>query len=329
MARILVTGGAGYVGSHVTKLLAAKGHESVVFDNLTRGHAELVRWGELILGDIRDAKALDTVFEKYEFDAVMHFAALAYVGESVVQPDIYYDVNICGTRSLLDAMIRAGVKKIVFSSTCAVYGEPDHIPIAEDSTLAPVNPYGFTKLACERMMDDYDQAFGLRSVRLRYFNAAGADINGEIGEWHEPETHLIPLVLDAASGRREKISIFGFDYPTLDGTAIRDYIHVEDLADAHVRALDCLLDGGKTIALNLGTGEGISVKRVIETATRITEKEISAHYTERRAGDPARLIANPRKAQRILGWKARSSSLTEIIQTAWAWHQSHFKGAAK
>ena len=329
MARILVTGGAGYVGSHVAKLLAAKGHESVVFDNLTRGHAEFVRWGELILGDIRDAKALDTVFEKYEFDAVIHFAALAYVGESVVQPDLYYDVNICGTRSLLDAMIRADVKKIVFSSTCAVYGEPDHIPIAEDSTLAPVNPYGFTKLACERMMDDYDQAFGLRSVRLRYFNAAGADLNGEIGEWHEPETHLIPLVLDAASGRREKISIFGFDYPTLDGTAIRDYIHVEDLADAHVRALDCLLDGGKTIALNLGTGEGISVKRVIETATRITEKEISAHYTERRAGDPARLIANPRKAQRILGWKARSSSLTEIIQTAWAWHQSHFNGAAK
>ena len=264
MARILITGGAGYVGSHCAKALAAAGYEGVVFDNLLFGHRELVRWGPLIEGDVRDAAALDDIFSTYRFDAVMHFAALAYVGESVTAPGRYYDVNVDGTRTLLDAMVRAGVHSIVFSSSCAIYGEPDTIPISERTVLNPINPYGFTKLVCEHMMDDFGRAHGLKSARLRYFNAAGADPTAEIGEDHDPETHLIPLVLDAASGRRPDVTVFGTDYPTPDGTAVRDYIHVSDLARAHVLALEYLLDEGDSIAVNLGTGRGVSVRQVVD-----------------------------------------------------------------
>src|SRR5262245_32747939 len=252
MARILITGGAGYVGTHCVKALAADGHETVVFDNLLFGHRELVQWGEFIEGDICDAGALDRVFSSYRFDAVMHFAALAYVGESVTAPGRYYDVNVNGTRTLLEAMMRAGVHSIVFSSSCAVYGEPNTSLVSECALPNPINPYGFSKLVCERMMDDFGRAHGLRSVRLRYFNAAGADPMAEIGEDHNPETHLIPLVLDAALGRRPDVTVFGTDYRTPDGTAIRDYIHVCDLARAHVLAAEYLSNNGNTIAVNLG-----------------------------------------------------------------------------
>ena len=256
MTRILITGGAGYVGSHCAKALAAAGHEGVVFDSLLFGHREHVRWGELIEGDIRDAAALDAVFAAHRIDAVMHFAALAYVGESVTAPGRYYDVNVHGTRVLLDAMMRAGVGAIVFSSSCAIYGEPTRIPISERTPLNPINPYGFSKLVCERMMDDFGRAHGLRSARLRYFNASGADLAAEIGEDHDPETHLIPLVLDAALGRRPAVTVFGTDYPSPDGTAIRDYVHVSDLAAAHSAALDYLRQGGSSAFLNLGSGRG-------------------------------------------------------------------------
>lgn len=236
MARVLITGGAGYVGSHCAKALATAGHEGIVFDNLTFGNREFVRWGPLIEGDIRDAAALDAVFRAHRVDAVMHFAALAYVGESVTEPSRYYDINVHGTRVLLDAMVRAEVPAIVFSSSCAIYGEPDHVPIVETTRLDPINPYGFTKLVCERMMDDFGRAYGLKSARLRYFNAAGAEPTAEIGEDHRPETHLIPLILDSAMGRSSQIKVFGTDYSTPDGTAIRDYVHVTDLARAHVLA---------------------------------------------------------------------------------------------
>jgi UDP-arabinose 4-epimerase len=248
MARILITGGAGYVGSHCAKALAKAGHEGIVFDSLLFGHRDLVRWGELVKGDIRDATALEAVFAANRIDAVMHFAALAYVSESVTSPSRYYSVNVHGTQTLLDAMMNAGVRLIVFSSSCAIYGKLEHMPIDENAPLNPINPYGFTKLVCERMMDDFERGYGLKSVRLRYFNAAGADPTGEIGEHHEPETHLIPLILDTASRLRSEVQIFGTDYQTPDGSAIRDYVHVSDLARAHVLALQHLLDGGETIA---------------------------------------------------------------------------------
>src|SRR5262249_46278801 len=324
MVRILITGGAGYVGSHCTKALAAAGHEGVVFDNLLFGHREFVRWGPLIEGDVRDASALDAVFSAYRFDAVMHFAALAYVGESVTAPGRYYDVNVHGTRTLLDAMVRAGVRSIIFSSSCAVYGEPDIMPINEYTVPNPINPYGFSKLVCERMMDDFGRAHGLKSARLRYFNAAGADPAAEIGEDHDPETHLIPLVLDAASGRRADVTVFGRDYPTPDGTAVRDYIHVCDLARAHVLALQHLLNNGDTIAVNLGTGHGASVRQVVDTAARITGREIVARDASRRAGDPPILVANPRKASEVLGWTPQCSDLAAIITDAWRWHNKRF-----
>ena len=323
MARILITGGAGYVGSHCAKALAAAGHEGVVFDNLLFGHREFVRWGPLIEGDIRNASALDAVFSAYRFDAVMHFAALAYVGESVVAPSRYYDVNVGGTRTLLDAMLRAAVRPIVFSSSCAVYGAPDAIPIGEGTVPNPINPYGFSKLVCEHMMDDFGRAHGLKSARLRYFNAAGADPTAEIGEDHNPETHLIPLVLDAASGRRPDITIFGTDYPTPDGTAVRDYVHVCDLARAHVLALEYLLHDGDTIAINLGTGFGASVRQVIDTTRRITGREIAVRDASRRAGDPPVLVADPKKAADVLGWAPQRSDLAAIVADAWRWHCGH------
>ena len=324
MARILITGGAGYVGSHCAKALTGAGHEGVVFDNLLFGHREFVRWGPLIEGDIRDAEALNSVFSNYRFDAVMHFAALAYVGESVTAPGRYYDVNVNGTRTLLDAMLRAGVRSIVFSSSCTIYGEPDTIPISEHKALNPINPYGFTKLVCERIMQDFGHAHGLKSARLRYFNAAGADPAVEIGEDHDPETHLIPLVLDAASGKRPDVAVFGTDYPTPDGTAVRDYIHVCDLADAHVLALKYLLDDRESIAVNLGTGRGASVCQVINAARRITGSEIVARNESRRAGDPPILVADAQRADEILGWAPQRSDLATIINDAWRWHSKRF-----
>jgi UDP-glucose-4-epimerase GalE len=324
MARILITGGAGYVGSHCTKALVAAGHKGVVFDNLLFGHREFVRWGPLIEGDIRNVSALDAIFSAYRFDAVMHFAALAYVGESVTAPGRYYDVNVNGTRTLLDAMVRAGVGLIIFSSSCTIYGEPDSTPITEHMVHNPINPYGFSKLVCEHMMDDFGRAHAMKSARLRYFNAAGADPAAEIGEDHDPETHLIPLVLDAALVRRPNVTVFGTDYPTPDGTAVRDYVHVEDLARAHVLALQHLLDHGDTIAVNLGTGHGASVRNVIDTARRVTGREIVSRDAPRRAGDPPVLVANAKKASEVLGWAPQYSDLAAIISDAWRWHNKRF-----
>jgi UDP-glucose-4-epimerase GalE len=326
MAQILITGGAGYVGSHCAKELAAAGHQGIVFDNLSSGHCDLVRWGRLIKGDIRDAAALDAAFAAYRIDAVMHFAALAYVGESVQAPNRYYDVNVNGTRILLDAMVRACVPLIVFSSSCAIYGEPDQMPIGENTPLNPINPYGFTKLVCERMMDDFGRAYGLKSARLRYFNAAGADPSGEIGEDHEPETHLIPLILDAASGLRPAIQVFGTDYQTPDGTAIRDYVHVCDLAGAHVLALRYLLDGGPSIAVNLASGQGASVREVIDMASAVTGTTIDARDSPRRSGDPSILVAEATRARECFGWSAERSDLYKILQDAWRWHGHRFRG---
>jgi UDP-glucose-4-epimerase GalE len=324
MTRILVVGGAGYVGSHAAKALNAVGHEVVVFDNLSRGHREFVRWGPLVVGDVRDRAALDQVFRSHTIDAVLHFAALAYVGESVERPGLYYDVNVNGTRNLLDAMVAARVEAIVFSSTCAIYGEPGTDTISESVNPNPINPYGMTKLVCERMMDDFGHAHGLRSVRLRYFNAAGDDPDLEVGEDHEPETHLIPLVLDAAMGRRPSLSILGGDYPTPDGTAIRDYIHVLDLADAHVRALDRLLAGGDTASVNLGTGRGSSVAEVVATAGNVTGNAIPTLSRPRRPGDPARLVADASRARDLLGWSPCRSDLSTILSDAWRWHLHRF-----
>jgi UDP-glucose-4-epimerase GalE len=324
MARILITGGAGYVGSHCAKAIAAAGHEGIVFDSLLFGHRDFVRWGKLIEGDIRDAAALDAVFSVHRFDAVMHFAALAYVGESVTAPGRYYDVNVNGTRTLLDAMVCAGVKMIVFSSSCAIYGEPDVMPISESTLPRPINPYGFTKLVCERMMDDFGRAHGLRSARLRYFNAAGGEPTAEIGEDHDPETHLIPLVLDAAAGIRPAVTVFGTDFPTPDGTPLRDYIHVCDLARAHVLAIERLLKGGETIAVNLGAGRGISVRQVIDTVRQITGHEVLAYDAPRRPGDPPILVADTSKARAVLGWAPERSDLATIIADAWRWHRNRF-----
>jgi UDP-arabinose 4-epimerase len=331
MASVLITGGAGYVGSHCAKALAAAGHQGVVLDNLARGHRDFVRWGPLFEGDIRDAAALEAVLRAHRIEAVMHFAAFAYVAESVTQPGNYYDVNVHGTRVLLDAMVRAGVPRIVFSSSCAIYGEPRAVPIVESTRPDPINPYGFTKLACERMLDDFGRAHGLRSARLRYFNAAGAEGSAEIGEDHNPESHLIPLILDAALGG-SAILVFGTDYKTLDGTAVRDYVHVCDLARAHVLALAHLLDGGSSIALNLASGRGSSVREVIETARRVTERRIDTHGAPRRPGDPAVLVADAALARKVLGWSAERSDLATIVADAWRWHRQRFglreRGAA-
>src|SRR5262249_4469283 len=300
------------------------GHEGIVFDSLLFGHRDLVRWGKLIEGDIRDAAELNAVFAAYRIDAVMHFAALAYVGESVKAPDRYYDVNVNGTRILLDAMVRASVSLIVFSSTCAIYGEPDQMPIGEDTPLNPINPYGFTKLACERMMDDFGRAHGLKSARLRYFNAAGADPTGEIGEDHDPETHLIPLALNAAANASAPVLVFGTDYPTPDGTAIRDYVHVCDLARAHVLALHYLLDGGDAMAVNLASGHSASVREVIEAASAITGIKVHARDVGRRPGDPSTLVSEATRARELLGWSAEHSGLATIITDAWQWHSRRF-----
>jgi UDP-arabinose 4-epimerase len=317
---ILVTGGAGYIGSHAAKALARAGYEPVAYDNLSRGHREAVRWGPLVTGELADRGHLVATMRRHEIAAVMHFAAFAYVGESVSEPELYFRNNVANSLALLEAMGEAGVRHIVFSSTCATYGLPERMPIAEDAPQRPVNPYGASKLMIEEMLRWVGVARGMTYAALRYFNAAGADPQGEIGEEHDPETHLIPLVLMAAQGRRAAIDIFGTDYPTPDGTAIRDYIHVSDLADAHVLALAHLLKGGASLALNLGTGEGHSVRAVIASAERITGRAIPRRETGRRAGDPPMLVADARQARAALGWSPRLSSLDDIIASAWAWH---------
>jgi UDP-glucose-4-epimerase GalE len=320
MSTILVTGGAGYVGSHACKALAAAGHTPVVYDNLSRGHREFARWGLLEEGDIADGARLDAVFARHRIDAVMHFAALAYVGESVEQPALYYRNNVGGTLELLEAMRRAGVKRLVFSSTCATYGVPERMPITEDLPQQPINPYGATKLMIERVLRDYDPAYGLRSVALRYFNAAGCDPDGEVGEDHDPETHLIPRVLMAADGMLPRVDVFGTDYPTPDGTCLRDYIPVADLADGHVRALDYLERGGATTAINLGTGRAFSVREVIAAAERVTGRRVPVHEAERRAGDPPVLVADATRARAVLGFAPRFTEIETIVATAWKWH---------
>jgi UDP-arabinose 4-epimerase len=318
---VLVTGGAGYIGSHACKVLARAGRRPVVFDNLSRGHREAVRWGPLVEGDLADRHGLIAAIKTYQVSAVMHFAAYAYVGESVADPARYYRNNLIGTLSLLEAMHETGVDKIVFSSTCATYGIPEVVPIRETAPQLPVNPYGETKLAIERALHWYRQAYGLRSISLRYFNAAGADPEGEIGELHEPEMHLVPLVLQTALGQRSHVDIYGTDYPTADGTAIRDYIHVEDLAEAHLRALDHLCAGSEGAALNLGTGCGHSVREVIAAAEAISGRPIARQEAARRPGDAPVLVANPGLAAEQLGWRARYSDLQTIIRTAFAWHE--------
>jgi UDP-arabinose 4-epimerase len=317
---ILVTGGAGYIGSHACKALARAGYLPVAYDNLSRGHREAVRWGPLVEGDIADHTRLRAAITEHRMSAVMHFAAYAYVGESVGDPGLYYRNNLCGTLAMLEVLRDCGVRNIVFSSTCATYGLPETVPIRETAPQRPVNPYGETKLAIERALHWYGQAHQLRWVALRYFNAAGADRDSEIGEDHEPETHLVPLVLQAALGRREAIEIYGTDYPTPDGTAIRDYIHVDDLAEAHLRALERLLAGGEAIALNLGSGRGHSVREVIAAAEGVCGRKIPLREAPRRPGDPPALVADPALAARTLGWHAQHSSLDTIIRTALAWH---------
>jgi UDP-glucose-4-epimerase GalE len=321
MSTILVTGGAGYVGSHACKALAAAGHTPVVYDNLSRGHREFARWGPLEVGDIGDAARLDAVFARHRVDAVMHFAALAYVGESVSEPALYYRNNVGGTLELLEAMRRAGVRRLVFSSTCATYGVPERMPITEDLPQQPINPYGMSKLVVERMLRDYDAAYGLRSVSLRYFNAAGCDPDGEVGEDHDPETHLIPRVLMAADGALPHVEIFGTDYPTPDGTCLRDYVHVADLAEGHVQALGYLERGGATTAINLGTGRAFSVREVIAAAERVTGRRVPVREAARRAGDPPVLVADAARARAVLGFAPRFTEIEPIAATAWRWHE--------
>jgi UDP-arabinose 4-epimerase len=322
---VLVTGGAGYIGAHACKALARAGHLPVVYDNVSRGHRAAVRWGPLVEGDLADLERLRTAIEQYRVSAVMHFAAFAYVGESVADPALYYRNNLGGSLSLLEAMRAGGIGRIVFSSTCATYGVPASVPINETAPQLPVSPYGETKLAIERALHWYGEAYGIRSVSLRYFNAAGADPDGEIGESHEPETHLVPLVLLAALGKRPPIEIYGTDYATPDGTAIRDYIHVSDLVSAHSRALGYLLDGHDSNAFNLGTGRGHSVREVIAAAEAVAGRAIPRREVGRRPGDPPVLVADPTRAADLLGWRAEMSDLETIIRTALAWHQKQRK----
>ncbi len=325
---ILVTGGAGYIGSHTVLALSKAGYDVVVLDNLVYGHCDLVEkvlQVELVVGDTGDRAFLDNLFQSRNFDAVMHFSAYAYVGESVADPALYYRNNVLGTLTLLEAMLAASVKNFVFSSTCATYGVPNVVPIPENHPQNPINPYGATKLMVERILSDFDVAYNFKSVRFRYFNAAGADPGGLLGEDHNPETHLIPLVLLTALGKRESISVFGTDYPTADGTCIRDYIHVTDLASAHVLGLEYLLKGGDSEVFNLGNGNGFSVKEVIETAKQITGKDIKVVECDRRPGDPPALIGSGEKARKILGWQPQYSSLQQIITHAWQWHQQRHK----
>lgn len=319
--KILIVGGAGYIGSHMVQALARAGATCVTLDNLSTGHADAVRHGELVVGDTGDAMLVDDLLARHRFDAVMHFAASSLVAASMREPALYYRNNVAHTLQLLDSMRRHGVQRFVFSSSAAVYGEPQQDLIAETHPRNPINTYGRTKHIVENVLADYDRAYGLHSVALRYFNAAGADPQGELGERHDPETHLIPLVLQAAAGRRPHIELYGTDYATPDGTCIRDYVHVSDLCDAHLLALRHLMDGGDTLACNLGNGAGFSVREVIHTAQAVTGRTIQVIERPRRPGDPARLVADAALARRLLHWQARIPALADIVRHAWAWEQ--------
>jgi len=319
--RVLVTGGAGYVGSHTCKALAVAGYEPVTYDNLDRGHRELVKWGPLEEGDILDLQRLAKVLKRYRPIAVMHFAALAYVGESVEKPELYQRVNVDGSRSLLQAMTEAGIDKLVFSSTCSTYGDPQYTPMDERHPQAPVNPYGRTKLEMEHAISRWAADTAGKGVIFRYFNAAGADPEGETGEWHEPETHLIPLALAAAAGDLRELTIHGSDYDTPDGTCIRDYIHVTDLADAHLLGLELTSGRGTVEAFNLGTGTGFSVDDVVRVTAEVTGRTVPYRHGPRRPGDPSRLVAEASLAKRVLGWNPSRSELKSIIGHAWVWHE--------
>ena len=328
--KLLVLGGAGYIGSHTATELLDNGHEVVIADNLVTGYREAIpEKATFYQGDLRDKDFLNDLMKKEKVDAVIHFAAYSLVGESVVNPLKYYENNLYGTKVLLDAMIESGVDKIVFSSTAATYGEPENIPILENDRTCPTNPYGETKLAMEKMISWVAKAHGLHYVSLRYFNACGAHKSGAIGEAHNPESHLIPLVLQVPNGKREFVSIYGNDYDTPDGTCIRDYIHVTDLAKAHILAVEYLMNGGASDIFNLGNGVGYSVKEVIETARKVTGHPIPAKEEARRAGDPARLVASGKKAKEILGWEPEIKDLADIINSAWKWHSKHPNGYKK
>jgi len=320
MTAVLLTGGAGYVGSHTAKALACAGFVPIAFDNLSNGHRSAVKWGPLVVGDLADGRLIRETIRKYDTQAVIHFAADAYVGESMSQPLKYFRNNVANTLSLLEALHDMRVRDVVFSSSCATYGIPTKIPIPEDHLQCPVNPYGESKLVVERMLQWCGGAYDLGWVSLRYFNAAGADPAGEIGECHSPETHLIPLVIQAAIGERRAVEIFGNDYQTQDGTAVRDYVHVTDLADAHVRALEHLRRGGESRAFNLGTGEGRSVLEVVASVERVSSRPIASRKCPRRPGDPPILVADSRAAREVLGWNPRYSDLEIIVRSAWRWH---------
>ncbi len=319
--RVLIVGGAGYIGSHMVKRLCREGYHVVTLDNLSAGYRDAVTGGEFVEGDMGDRALLDDLFAKERFDGVMHFAACIQVGESVENPSKYYHNNVTNTQILLDAMVDHDVRAFIFSSTAAIFGEPERVPMDETHPKNPINPYGRTKWMVEQMLGDFDTAYGLKSVCLRYFNAAGADPEGEIGERHEPESHLIPLVLQAASGRRPHITVFGTDYDTPDGTCIRDYIHVDDLCEVHLLGLQALWQGGNSKAYNLGNGNGFSVREVIDTASRVTGRDILVTYGERRSGDPARLVADSTRAKSELGWRPRYADLISIVEHAWRWEQ--------
>ncbi len=319
--KVLVVGGAGYIGSHMVQMLLERGHEPVVLDNFATGYRDAVLGGELVEGDLADEAALDRLFDSHRFDAVMHFASFIQVGESVRDPAKYYRNNLAATLTLLEAMRRHAVDNFIFSSTAAIFGEPEYVPIDERHPRRPINPYGFSKLAVEQMLSDFDRAYGMRAVCLRYFNAAGADPGARIGERHEPETHLIPLVLQAASGRRTHIDIFGKDYDTPDGTCIRDYIHVVDLCEAHLLALERLRAGAPSAAYNLGNGNGFSVQEVLNVAERVAGTSIARNVAARRAGDPARLVADATLARKELGWRPRFDELETIVRHAWEWER--------
>lgn len=325
---VLVVGGAGYIGSHMVKLLGRQGVRVVTLDNLSAGHRDAVLYGELVEGNLGDAALLDDLFSRVRFDAVMHFASWIQVGESVREPSKYYHNNVSNTLVLLDAMRRAGVNRFVFSSTAATFGEPQYVPIDEAHPQNPINPYGRTKLVVEQILADYEKAYGLKSITFRYFNAAGADPDVQLGERHEPETHLIPLVIQAASGRRPHISVFGRDYDTPDGTCIRDYVHVADLCQAHWLAVLSLVNGGGSHSFNLGNGNGFSVQQVIDSVAEVTGRPIPVVDGPRRAGDPARLVADARAAKQVLGWNPQYTDLQTIIAHAWAWEQHVLRQAA-
>lgn len=319
--KLLVVGGAGFIGSHMVKLLLSSQHNVLVFDNLSSGHRSSVVGGDFVEGDLADPVILDDLFKAHRFDAVFHFASSIEVGESLSNPAKYYRNNFSNTQNLMDAMVKHQVKRFVFSSTAAIFGEPAYTPIDEDHECRPINAYGRSKLMVEQAVKDYDRAYEFKSICLRYFNAAGADPMGEIGERHEPETHLIPVLMQVASGRRSQIKVFGRDYDTPDGTCIRDYVHVQDLCHAHLQALNYLVEAGKSDAFNLGNGHGFSVQEVLRTVQEITARSVKAEDAPRRAGDPARLVANSSKATRILGWKPQYGELDTIVAHAWAWEK--------